>query len=359
MKAHQWDLSGVRHMKIEEESEGVETFATSPVLDHTTTERFVEELKKFRIEEVGSSRWMEQHERLERLNQQAHQCAASNTDEYVVEAFLTFRKIETLIHDLLTIEAWKQYVLPELINRLCEKNSMRAYFILYHEATLINLLEILFFHKHVCESVGDKLIEIVDYLARKLTKLNGGYDFRAVELSGRSSKGPQELTEDILTRSPLEELGSHLTDIEFKVCISSVSILRFLCEHADALPLSVISRITDTHDFLVLVIPLIENPPWTRRLDGKWQKLIDQKWTDVAPIDLLKVTKLEGQPWLTLYFLLAKQIIRERYHINGFRKSQILRVRKYLNEVLLDQLPFLADIQVRIYSLFHLDSIYF
>ena len=97
---------------------------------------------------------------------------------------------------------------------------------------------------------------------------------------------------------------------------------------------------------LILLIPLIENPPWTRRLPtGKWQKLIDQKWQEVAPIDLLKVTKLEGQPWLGLYHLLAKEVFRERYHLNTFRKAQVLRVRKYLNDVILDQLPVLADIQ--------------
>jgi zinc finger MYND domain-containing protein 10 len=82
----------------------------------------------------------------------------------------------------------------------------------------------------------------------------------------------------------------------------------------------------------------------------------------VPPIDLLKITKLEGQIWITYYYLLAKNVYRERYHINSFRKgqvcldqiidfpslislSQILRLRKYLNEILLDQLPFLVDIQ--------------
>ena len=97
----------------------------------------------------------------------------------------------------------------------------------------------------------------------------------------------------------------------------------------------------------MLTIPLIENPPWTRRLsNGNWQKLIDQKWTNVARIDLLKISKLEGQPWLMLYSLLSKTVFRERYIINNFRKGQLLRVRKYINEILLDQLPILADIQV-------------
>ena len=95
-----------------------------------------------------------------------------------------------------------------------------------------------------------------------------------------------------------------------------------------------------------MTVPLIENPPWTRRLEnGTWQKLVEQKWTTVLPIDLLKLTKLEGQPWLMLYHLLAKSVFRERYSLNSFRKGQLLRVRKYLNELLLNQLPILADIQ--------------
>ena len=73
--------------------------------------------------------------------------------------------------------------------------------------------------------------------------------------------------------------------------------------------------------------------------------MVDQKWETVLPIDLLKITKCEGQPWLMIYHLLAKEVFRERYHLNSFRKGQLLRVRKYLNEIMLDQLPILADIQ--------------
>ena len=50
---------------------------------------------------------------------------------------------------------------------------------------------------------------------------------------------------------------------------------------------------------------------------------MDFKWQDTAPIDLLKITKLEGQPWIGLYHMMAKQVFRERYHINSFRKGQV------------------------------------
>jgi hypothetical protein len=359
--SHAWSGAndGRKRMAIEEEVDA-RLYNAAPIVDPSETERIVEQLRTFSVDEVGSTAWMEQHRNVERLNLQAHQSALGNSDEYVLEALLTFDKLDFLVHDLLVIEAWKENVYPCLLDRVAGRNTMRVYFVLYHEATIVNLLEVLLYHKHICEAGGELMLELVDYCARKLTRLQSGYDFRqhspeALPSSGgggdkeaaakAAGEAARALSEKITQRSPQEELAQYLTEIEFKVCISACSLARFLCEHADAMPLSVASRISDTHDLLVLLVPLIENPPWTRRLDsGKWQKLVDFKWTEVKIIDLLKITKLEGQPWLALYHLLAKEVFRERYHLNSFRKAQVLRVRKYLNEVMLDQLPFLADI---------------
>ena len=358
---HDWSgAHGVKKMTITEEEDDAPNFF-APIIDYAEAERYVEELRTFEIEEVGNSEWMEQHRRIEKLNIQAHQSAASNNEEFVLEAILTFEKLDVLIHDLLLIEAWKENVYPELLDRVAGRNNMRVYFILYHEATIINLMEVLLYHKHVCSQCGERFLELVDYCARKLTRLQSGYDFRSRSpqlgssstSAGTAGMSPdeasaraKEIAAQIEARTPQEDLAEYLTDIEFKVCISAVTVSRFVCEHADAMPLSVVSRITDIHDYLILIIPLIENPPWTRRDpdSGAWEKLVDFKWEKVQPIDLLKVTKLEGQPWLALYHLIAKDVFRDRYHINSFRKTQFLRVRKYLNEVLLDQLPFLADI---------------
>eukprot|EP01038_Epipyxis_sp_PR26KG_P014581 gene14581-19582_t len=354
---HQWESLGRKHMAIEEEALGPSN-SLPIVVDPAETERFVELLRKFDINDVGSGQWMEQHRMLEKLNLQAHQNAISNSDEYVLEAFLTFNKFEFLIHDLLLIEAWKEKVYPLIVDELAPRNQMRLYFILYHEATVINLLEVFLYHKHICEHGGEKILELVDYVGRKLTRLNSNchtlrnqeelfQNSTANSSTEEKTAAAVQLASSLASRTPLEELNHHFMEIDFRVCISAVSVARFICEHADVLPLSVISRITDTHDMIILIIPLIENPPWTRRISstGKWQKLIDHKWSEVKPIDLLKITKLEGQPWIALYHLLAKQIFRERYFLNSFRKGQVLRVRKYMNDVLLDQLPFLADIQ--------------
>ena len=311
MSTHRWDTSKQQHLQIDEEKAS-ELISLPPVVSAYDAERLVESLTKFNIDEIGSKKWFEQHENLEKLNLQAHQHAMTNSDEYVLEAVLTFGKFDVLIHDLLIVEAWKENVFPKLLDNIGGKNTMRLYFVLYHEATLVNFFEILLYHKHVCEAGGDLMMELVDYTARKLTRIISGYDFRDCEpISDMINQGgsAKDISSIIEARTPQEELLRYFKEIEFRVCISTCSLGRFLCENAESLSLSVVGRITDTHDLLMLFIPIIENPPWTRRLkSGKWQKLIDNKWTEVLPIDLLKVTKLEGQPWLALYHLLAKKV---------------------------------------------------
>eukprot|EP01035_Chromulina_nebulosa_P025042 gene25042-32644_t len=349
--SHQWDASNaVKHMKIDEESEKVQSVDQLPmIIDPMETERLVESLRKFTLDEVGNSKYLEQHKNMEKLNLQAHQNAMFNTDEYVLEAILTFDKFETLIHDLVLIDVWKEHIYPLLLDSLAGRNNMRLYFILYHEATVVNLLEVFLYHKHMCESGGEKILELVDYVAKKIARLNGSCSSFRDKVGNDKKQSAKEFAANLEAKTPVEELTEHFDDIDFRVCVSAVSIARFLCENAD------VSRITDTHDMLILFIPLIENPPWTRRTGaGKWEKLVDQNWKEVPPIDLLKITKLEGQPWLGLYalvgkttypYMISKEVFRSRYHLNTFRKGQLLRLRKYLNDILLDQLPFLADIQ--------------
>jgi hypothetical protein len=180
-------------------------------------------------------------------------------------------------------ECWKEFVYPKIVDQLAGKNSMRLYFVLYHEATLTNLLEVMMYYKHVIQALeGEKWIEVVDYVARKLTRVNSanaagaGADFRTLNpcVSGSSAssstsseqtpKTAQELADKIAKTKPADELAQQFVEIEFRICISACFLIRFICEHIDVLPISVHSRITDTHDILVLVIPLIENPPWTR-----------------------------------------------------------------------------------------------
>eukprot|EP00968_Pinguiococcus_pyrenoidosus_P021264 scaffold2730_cov247-Pinguiococcus_pyrenoidosus.AAC.19 len=168
------------------------------------------------------------------------------------------------------------------------------------------------------------------------------------------------------------------------------------------MPLSGFNRLVEVHDVLMLIVPLVDNPPWARRRrekltreeeqenqepskDGKvcwgrpvcsdtpssvstvaflfpanlslqkkkkkrgkhiWEKLDENnKWSKVDAADLLKLTPIEVNAWLLVFFLTCTTEIRKSYHLNSFRKASLLRIRKFINDMVLDQLPVLADVQ--------------
>lgn len=45
---------------------------------------------------------------------------------------------------------------------------------------------------------------------------------------------------------------------------------------------------------------------------------------------------------MAIYSLFSSQEANRKYEVTTFRKSNLLRLRKYLNEQLLDQLPMLS-----------------
>ena len=62
-----------------------------------------------------------------------------------------------------------------------------------------------------------------------------------------------------------------------------------------SLPLSCATRILNTLDFPVLLVEILQNSPWTKNVDGKLEKYIDNKWTAIDNSDRFKLTKTEGQ----------------------------------------------------------------
>ena len=108
-----------------------------------------------------SRRWLAQHEVVERLNVAAHAHARANTDDFVLSAVLAHGKLPVLVAELLAAEAWREQILPQLLPQLLERAaasatgaadvSLRLYLSLYHEATLVNLLEAWLYHDYVVE----------------------------------------------------------------------------------------------------------------------------------------------------------------------------------------------------------------
>lgn len=95
----------------------------------------------------------------------------ASTDEYVMDTFVTLDKIDVLIYDLLLSEVWKENVYPLVKKEVGKMTSIRSYMLMYHEASVCNLLEVLLFHRTAVESSEDAIVELIDYCYRKLVDL--------------------------------------------------------------------------------------------------------------------------------------------------------------------------------------------
>ena len=319
------------------------------------------------VDAVGSAAWMRQHLVVQRLNLLAHDAVARDSDNYVLEQLVSHDKLGVMCHELLVVEAWRERVLgdAEVLRHVAGNFGIRGYHAAFHEAAIMNLLEVVLYHDYAAQACGDLLVELVDYCVRRVRWLiahtmrsaAGGEEETgedgcsggggAAGAAGRArAREVARAGDSPETAAQLGEFCRQLFDVEWRCSVAAVGVLRYLSEHVASLPLGVLTRLIDTHDLPVLVVPLIENPPWTRRsAKGQWEKLRDNAWGVVEPRDLLLLTPAEAQPWLVLFNLLCEGSVRQRYPVHSFRKEQILRVRKYLNATLVDQLPVLADLQ--------------
>jgi zinc finger MYND domain-containing protein 10 len=71
--------------------------------------------------------------------------------------------------------------------------------------------------------------------------------------------------EDVLEASDADLLDGQNKDIEFQIGICCISLVRFLTDHRKSVPLTVTTRMLDTHDVLLTLVPLMEKAPWVRR----------------------------------------------------------------------------------------------
>lgn len=93
------------------------------------------------------------------------------SEEYVMESFVTADKIGTLVHSLLSAEAWKEKLFPKISKHVAKLSSFKSYMCVYHEASIMNLLEVLLFHRTAVSSDEDSLVELIDYCYRKLVNV--------------------------------------------------------------------------------------------------------------------------------------------------------------------------------------------
>uniref|UniRef100_A0A665STZ7 Zinc finger, MYND-type containing 10 n=2 Tax=Echeneis naucrates TaxID=173247 RepID=A0A665STZ7_ECHNA len=302
-------------------------------------EAFVQSLEAFSLKEVGSNRWLRQHENIEKLNMQAILNASVLHDEFVKEFLVSCGKVSLLVHEMILIEVWKQKVFPILcqLKDFNPTTTFQLYMVIHHEATIINLLETVMFHADSCQAAEDSLLDLVDYCHRKLTLLAS-----KATREGTTAYNQAKLTGPTAISS-IQELQIQNAALEFEISLKAVSVLRYITDHTNSI--SVVNRMLCTHNMPCVLVQLIDCCPWSRYRDGEMEKYINSKWQKIPPEDKLKMTKLDGQVWIALYNLLLKEDCQRKYDFNNFNKNQLLKLRGFLTEVLVDQLPNLVELQ--------------
>lgn len=279
--------------------------------------------------------WLELHECLLKLNQQAVIEASSHREEVVKEIIIIQDKLPVLIHEAYCILVWRYKVLPKILEKSEIINAnFFIYTILFHEATAVCFLETLLFYENTCEALGDYVLDLIDYCVQGVTYLiglvQGGYNEKSddlkKELSGR------------------EELEKQRDDIQFHIGMKCITILSYLSDRISILTVSAAKRMTQTHDLPCLLSELLTIRPWMRRING-FQKFIDGKWEILAGEEILKVVKPEAQTWFCLRNLMFHRETFENYEINAFRQRELGKCSGLLNDGILDQLPPLAELK--------------
>merc|ERR1712205_38417 len=79
-------------------------------------------------------------------------------------------------------------------------------------------------------------------------------------------------------------------------------------------------------------------------MGGEVQKYEKQEWLLVDEEDMGKLPELQVQLFLAVHNLVMDQDCRNRYNLTSVRKDNLLRLRRFLNEVVFDQVPPLANL---------------
>jgi len=154
---------------------------------------------------------------------------------------------------------------------------------------------------------------------------------------------PKELEgKQLLNQDRDNELKRQHSEIQFSIAIISISIIRFISDNLSTLNVPIVHQMMEVNDIPCILIPLLEAKPWERKNSkGQTEVFEDQRWQ--VKKDSSTVSKVEAQIWLTIFSMFMCQDTQRKYEITTFRKSNLLRLRKFMNEILLDQIPVLSQ----------------
>lgn len=338
------------------------------ILSIFESESYIQSLRPLSIQSINQPNYQHQQSIIQQLNQQAHLDAQTRHDEFLIDCLCLNDKVPVLVNQLIGIECYHTQLVNRFLNRksknsanyqLNEHASLKLYLHLYYEATLINLLEVAYYHKEIVESVSQSInLELIDYCARRLIDLNTKFqsikdpedDEQSIKQSSNTSK------EELINQS----ISQFSESIRYQSSVCAVSIMRYLTDRMSHLSISLIERMMNDKDVLSLVVPLIVDSPFKRRVmrtinttnkqtnkskQYVTEKYIDGAWKIVEGADSQAACLNELQLWMIVCNLMHQTNSQSNYNWTAQRQENMLRLRPLLNSSLLDQLPMLADLK--------------
>ncbi|CCW62417.1 unnamed protein product [Phytomonas sp. EM1] len=293
------------------------------VLSPVEADLLVRELKPFRISDIGSEAWKNQRFAVEQLNMCTHSNAVRKVDDYVRAYLLEHQHLPILLHELLTMEVWRHRVLP-FIKDAIPSNPAASYLYCDYESVLVNLFECVCFDEGAVLGLGEDVLELIDYAWRQVCGL----------LAERPSPS--------LATGRMDE---KLWEAAAGRAMASLSLLWFVIERLDGLPLAASNAVLRKSDLPVGLTEVLLAQPWMRRVDGGVQKFQNGHFVAVKGDEALRVCTPEAHTWFCLHKLLCDSECRKKYMFTQSRKDIILRARRFLNNPLLDQIPALSQLQ--------------
>ncbi|XP_011159606.2 zinc finger MYND domain-containing protein 10 [Solenopsis invicta] len=298
-------------------------------------EVYVQSLNVSDLENVGTKSWLDFHKRLTLLNQQSVLEITGLREESVMEWFISLKKIPILVYEAIQIDIWKHKVFPLLIDLNGEPtNTFMLYSVFYHEVIAISLLENILFHSDSAQTLDDTVIDLIDYTVQRVTTL----------LDGKTSE-IYEKSEIRDTNSCLEEIVEKQRAFEFDIGMRCISILHYLIEILDSLPLCAVSRMLAIYDIPYLFAQLIENQPWKKQNEDGEMLMYETSWRKIKTSETGKINKREGQVWFGLRELLLNPKCSPYYEITEHRLSQLSKLQRHLHEDVLDQIAPLIELK--------------
>lgn len=309
---------------------------TQSIMSPAEAELLVRQLKPISIDKVGTVEWKDQRSAVERLNMCAHSNAALKKDDYVRSYLIDHEKMLVLLHELLTMEVWRHEVFPKVSDEIAA-NPSGIYMYCYYEAILLNLLECIMYFEEAVGAFGDDITELIDYLWRQVS----AYCANGMQVSQVvPDLDPKTATDDMK-----KNLERQLYQQSASRTMTCISCLWFVVERISQLPMAVTNSLLIKNDIILGFSEVMVLQVWQRRGPGKVQKYIQGQFRDVPNDDVLRVCVPEAHCWFILHKLLCDRECRKKYTYTSSKKEIILRIKRHLNETIVDQIPVLTDVQ--------------